>query len=185
MQDEDRTYSVSITFDRYCNESSISCGGHCYSILSLLFLRCKITSVNCPCSNRDIFWCSHIVALALFRMRTPENVQSRSPISGKRNFRRFLSGKIGVTYRMFTETLLQMDREQLQKFAQYLISHHHTQVLPTAQKLADDILEMSSVINQVRGRIFTAHDFLMTKLYIQERQTRQQVLVLIQTMPGI
>ena len=40
------------------------------------------------------------------------------------------------------ETLLQMDREQLQKFAQYLIAQHHTEVLPTAQDLADTILKV-------------------------------------------
>ncbi|KAJ8040551.1 Zinc finger SWIM domain-containing protein 5 [Holothuria leucospilota] len=50
-----------------------------------------------------------------------------------------------------SETLLQMDREQLQKFAQYLISAHHTSVLPTAQKLADEILQSKSKINQVAG----------------------------------
>ena len=41
-------------------------------------------------------------------------------------------------------------REQLQKFVQYLISSHHTEVLPTAQKLSDEILKKSSAINQVR-----------------------------------
>ena len=40
-------------------------------------------------------------------------------------------------------------REQLQKFVQYLISSHHTEVLPTAQKLSDEILKKSSAINQV------------------------------------
>lgn len=42
-----------------------------------------------------------------------------------------------------------MDRQQLQKFVQYLISEHHTEVLPTAQKLADEILQQRSEINQV------------------------------------
>ena len=45
-------------------------------------------------------------------------------------------------YIYILETLLQMDRQQLQKFAQYLISHHHTEVLPTAQQLADTILKV-------------------------------------------
>lgn len=49
------------------------------------------------------------------------------------------------------ETLLQMDRQQLQKFVQYLISEHHTEVLPTAQKLADEILQQRSEINQIAG----------------------------------
>lgn len=51
----------------------------------------------------------------------------------------------------FVETLLQMSREQLQKFAQYLISEHHTDVLPTAQKLADEILQTHSEINRLPG----------------------------------
>ena len=45
---------------------------------------------------------------------------------------------------IITETLLQMNRQQLQKFVQYLISAHHTEVLPTAQKLADEILQQKS-----------------------------------------
>jgi hypothetical protein len=55
---------------------------------------------------------------------------------------------------VFTETLLQMDRQQLQKFIQYLISEHHTEVLPTAQKLADEILQQRSEINQIPGKLF-------------------------------
>ncbi len=46
-----------------------------------------------------------------------------------------------------------MSREQLQKFAQYLISEHHTDVLPTAQKLADEILKTHSEINKLPGTI--------------------------------
>ncbi|XP_012872482.1 PREDICTED: zinc finger SWIM domain-containing protein 5 isoform X1 [Dipodomys ordii] len=44
-----------------------------------------------------------------------------------------------------------MNRDQLQKFIQYLITAHHTEVLPTAQKLADEILSSNSEINQVNG----------------------------------
>uniref|UniRef100_A0A0K2VCS0 ZSWIM4-8 C-terminal domain-containing protein n=1 Tax=Lepeophtheirus salmonis TaxID=72036 RepID=A0A0K2VCS0_LEPSM len=44
-----------------------------------------------------------------------------------------------------------MDRQQLQKFVQYLISEHHTEVLPTAQKFADEILKMKSEINRIPG----------------------------------
>lgn len=44
-----------------------------------------------------------------------------------------------------------MNRDQLQKFVQYLITAHHTEVLPTAQKLADEILSSNSEINQVHG----------------------------------
>ena len=45
--------------------------------------RCKITSVTCSCEARDIFWCQHVVALALFRIRNADTVRLRVPISGK------------------------------------------------------------------------------------------------------
>ncbi|EQB77462.1 zinc finger SWIM domain-containing protein 5 [Camelus ferus] len=63
-------------------------------------------------------------------IRKPDQVKLRLPIS---------------------ETLFQMNRDQLQKFIQYLITAHHTEVLPTAQKLADEILSSNSEINQVNG----------------------------------
>ncbi len=44
-----------------------------------------------------------------------------------------------------------MDRSQLQKFVQYLISAHHTEVLPTAQHLADDIIKNTNDINAIDG----------------------------------
>ncbi|XP_077944620.1 LOW QUALITY PROTEIN: zinc finger SWIM domain-containing protein 6 [Gasterosteus aculeatus] len=69
-------------------------------------------------------------ALSLYRVRKPEQVKLRLPIS---------------------ETLFQMNRDQLQKFVPYLITVHHTEVLPTAQKLADEILSQNSEINQVHG----------------------------------
>ncbi|XP_026152957.1 zinc finger SWIM domain-containing protein 6 isoform X1 [Mastacembelus armatus] len=98
--------------------------------VSVSFDRCKITAVTCSCGNKDIFYCAHVVALSLYRVRKPEQVKLRLPIS---------------------ETLLQMNRDQLQKFVQYLITVHHTEVLPTAQKLADEIMSQNSEINQVHG----------------------------------
>ncbi|XP_070195342.1 zinc finger SWIM domain-containing protein 5-like [Littorina saxatilis] len=98
--------------------------------VSISFDRCKITSVKCGCGNKDIFWCQHVVALSLYRIRKANHVQLRVPIS---------------------ETLLQMNREQLQKFAQYLITEHHSEVLPTAQRIADEILQAESEINLLPG----------------------------------
>uniref|UniRef100_A0A4W2HHG6 Zinc finger SWIM-type containing 5 n=1 Tax=Bos indicus x Bos taurus TaxID=30522 RepID=A0A4W2HHG6_BOBOX len=98
--------------------------------VAISFDRCKITSVTCGCGNKDIFYCAHVVALSLYRIRRPDQVKLRLPIS---------------------ETLFQMNRDQLQKFIQYLITAHHTEVLPTAQKLADEILSSNSEINQVNG----------------------------------
>ncbi|XP_059621157.1 uncharacterized protein LOC132264845 [Phlebotomus argentipes] len=112
-------------------------GGVSYSMeenkkykVSVSFDRCKITSVTCSCDTKDIFWCHHVVALSLYRIRFAETVKLRVPIS---------------------ETLLQMNRQQLQKFVQYLISAHHTEVLPTAQQLADEILQQKSEINAICG----------------------------------
>ncbi|XP_029837511.4 zinc finger SWIM domain-containing protein 5 [Ixodes scapularis] len=98
--------------------------------ISISFDRCKITSVTCTCDTHDIFWCQHVVALAIYRIRNADSVRLRVPIS---------------------ETLLQLDREQLQKLLQYLISEHHTEVLPTAQRLADEILQSRSLINRIAG----------------------------------
>ncbi|KAM9094262.1 zinc finger SWIM domain-containing protein 4 isoform X1 [Sarcophilus harrisii] len=98
--------------------------------VSISFDRCKITSVSCGCDNRDLFYCAHVVALSLHRIRHARQVELRLPIS---------------------ETLSQMNRDQLQKFVQYLISAHHTEVLPTAQRLADEILFLGSEINRVHG----------------------------------
>uniref|UniRef100_A0A5S6QFE6 SWIM-type domain-containing protein n=1 Tax=Trichuris muris TaxID=70415 RepID=A0A5S6QFE6_TRIMR len=98
--------------------------------VSMSFDRCKITSISCSCDSRDIYWCKHAVALALLRIRHPKRVSIRLPIS---------------------ESLYQMNREQLQKFVQYLITEHHSTVLPTAQHLADEIFAQSSSINSVAG----------------------------------
>lgn len=98
--------------------------------VSITFDRCKITSVTCTCDSKDIFWCQHVVALTLYRIRNPNLVKLRVPIS---------------------ETLLQLDRQQLQKLIQYLISEHHTEVLPTAQRLTDEILQSHSNINRIAG----------------------------------
>ncbi|XP_046852057.1 zinc finger SWIM domain-containing protein 5-like [Xenia sp. Carnegie-2017] len=105
--DDDVTYKVSVNFDR-----------------------CKITRVSCNCGNKDILWCSHVVALSLYRLRFPNAVTLRVPIS---------------------ETLLKMNRNQLQKLIQYLITAHHTEILPTAQHIADDIFLAKSEINLQEG----------------------------------
>ncbi|XP_030750668.1 zinc finger SWIM domain-containing protein 4-like isoform X2 [Sitophilus oryzae] len=122
-----------VTAHRNSPPASLPCGApeppHKFKV-SVSFDRCKITSVTCTCDTRDIFWCQHVVALSLYRIRNAESVRLRVPIS---------------------ETLLQMDRQQLQKFVQYLIAEHHTEVLPTAQKLADEILQQRSEINQIAG----------------------------------
>lgn len=98
--------------------------------VSVTFDRCKITSVSCSCELQDIFWCEHVVALTIYRIRNPETIDLRVPIS---------------------ETLLSLDRQQLQKLVQYIIAEHHTEVLPTAQRLLDEMRQSLSEINKIHG----------------------------------
>ncbi|TPP63097.1 Zinc finger SWIM domain-containing protein [Fasciola gigantica] len=98
--------------------------------VSITFDRCKIISVCCDCGNKGLSWCPHVVALALYRIRQPHMVDYRSPIS---------------------DALVRMDRSQLQKFAQYLIASHPNKVLPSAQQLADELLQPESSINKTSG----------------------------------
>jgi len=53
--------------------------------------RCKITSVTCSCETKDIFWCQHVVALSLYRIRNADSVRLRVPISGESPFLYFCS----------------------------------------------------------------------------------------------
>ena len=50
-----------------------------------------------------------------------------------------------------SESLSRLNRNQLQKFAQYLISELPQQILPTAQRLLDELLGTQSTINSVCG----------------------------------
>lgn len=51
-----------------------------------------------------------------------------------------------------SESLSRLHRDQLQKFAQYLISELPQQILPTAQRLLDELLgSQPSAINSVCG----------------------------------
>ncbi|XP_075263947.1 zinc finger SWIM domain-containing protein 5-like [Convolutriloba macropyga] len=98
--------------------------------VSINFDRCKITSVSCTCDNKDIFWCPHVVALALFRIRCPNEVKYRLPIS---------------------ESLCQMTKDQLQKLCMYTIAAHHRDILPTCQQIVDSLLSPSSKISVLAG----------------------------------
>lgn len=52
-----------------------------------------------------------------------------------------------------SESLSRLQRDQLQKFAQYLISELPQQILPTAQRLIDEILSsQTSDINTVSSK---------------------------------
>lgn len=93
--------------------------------------RKRIVSCNCSCSKLATPWCSHIVAVCLMRILEPLCIEYRAPVS---------------------ESLSKLKRDQLQKFAQYLISELPQQVLPTAQKLLDELLKSDATsINLVSG----------------------------------
>ncbi|RWS16893.1 zinc finger SWIM domain-containing protein 8-like protein, partial [Dinothrombium tinctorium] len=98
--------------------------------VAVTFDRRRITSCNCTCISRAS-WCSHVVAVCLFRIHQPTQVCLRAPVS---------------------ESLSRLHRDQLQKFAQYLISELPQQILPTAQRLLDDLLSnQHTKINTLSG----------------------------------
>ena len=86
--------------------------------VAITFDRRRVTSCDCTCSSPSQ-WCSHVVSVCLFRIHQPGNVTLRAPVS---------------------ESLSRLERDQLQKFAQYLISELPQQILPTAQRLLDELL---------------------------------------------
>lgn len=60
-----------------------------------------------------------------------------------------------------------MNRDQLQKLVQYLIAEHYTDVLPTAQRLVDELLLPQSSINAIAGtRDITNTIYSMTSSFI-------------------
>ncbi|KAK9875007.1 hypothetical protein WA026_005817 [Henosepilachna vigintioctopunctata] len=98
--------------------------------VAVTFDRRRISSCNCTC-NSAAYWCAHVVAVCLTRIHLPQSVILRAPVS---------------------ESLSRLKREQLQKFAQYLISELPQQILPTAQKILDELLgSQPSAINSVCG----------------------------------
>uniref|UniRef100_A0A1I8Q616 SWIM-type domain-containing protein n=1 Tax=Stomoxys calcitrans TaxID=35570 RepID=A0A1I8Q616_STOCA len=98
--------------------------------VAVTFDRRRISSCNCTC-NSSAYWCSHVVAVCLHRIHCALEVCLRAPVS---------------------ESLTRLQRDQLQKFAQYLISELPQQILPTAQRLLDELLsEQPTAINTVCG----------------------------------
>ncbi|KAL0832898.1 hypothetical protein ABMA28_001045 [Loxostege sticticalis] len=98
--------------------------------VAVTFDRQRISSCNCTCSSAA-HWCSHIVAVCLYRIHLPTQVCLRAPVS---------------------ESLQRLRRDQLQKFAQYLISELPRQVLPTAQRILDELLSAQpNTINTTCG----------------------------------
>lgn len=104
------------------------------------------------------------MALALYRIHKPFAVELRPPIS---------------------DTLLEFDRGQLQKLVQYLIGEHHTQILPTVQRLADDLLIKRSSINQLAGApdpTAGACTFTRSDWHLNEERIKAQVRELVRNI---
>ncbi|CAF0728702.1 unnamed protein product [Brachionus calyciflorus] len=114
-------------------QSNMLMTGYSNSFFSIAIVcdRKRIVSCSCTCSKQAISWCCHTVAVCLNRILESDSLEYRAPVS---------------------ESLSKLKRDQLQKFAQYLISELPQQVLPTAQKLLDELLKSDETsINLVSG----------------------------------
>ncbi|XP_050442654.1 zinc finger SWIM domain-containing protein 8 homolog isoform X2 [Adelges cooleyi] len=110
--------------------ANVNHGGRSIFNVAITFDRKKITSCNCTCEPMS-YWCCHVVAVCLHRIYCPDQVLLRAPVS---------------------ESLSRLERDQLQKFAQYLISELPQQILPAAQRLLDSLLSSQpTVINSTSG----------------------------------
>lgn len=102
--------------------------------------------------------------MALYRIHKPFAVELRPPIS---------------------DTLLEFDRGQLQKLVQYLIGEHHVQILPTLQRLADDLLNKRSSINLLDGApdpTAGACTFTRSDWHLNEERIKAQVRDLVRSV---
>lgn len=97
--------------------------------VAVTFDRRKVTSCDCTCPSTSS-WCCHVVAVCLHRITYPNHLCLRAPV---------------------TESLTRLDRDQLQKFAQYLIADLPRQILPIAQRLLDDLSSSRSQKNVTKG----------------------------------
>lgn len=91
-----------------------------------------VTFNGSPVFNRAIFRSAKPLFHSLTEHLNCNHLRHHSPES--------CTKPLPLTPQSLTETLSQMDRTQLQKLVQHLISRHATVVLPTAQSLADSLL---------------------------------------------
>ena len=102
----------------------------CVNKCSMTFDRNCITSTECTCNNKSLLWCSHIVAVAIYRIRNPKIVPIKPPIS---------------------DSVLELNNQQLQKLLLTLISEKQNDILPDVQKLLDQIRSPDSKISRLSG----------------------------------
>ena len=103
--------------------------------VTVYFDRGKITSAHCSC-DQPTNWCVHVIATCLARIKDRNTVTIRMPVSDSLNF---------------------LDRDQLMKFAQYLLYEHQNEnIIETAQQLLDKLLSKQQTgqeedINAIAG----------------------------------
>lgn len=97
---------------------------------SMTFDRNCITSTDCTCTNKSLLWCSHIVAVALYRIRNAERVPVKPPIS---------------------DSVLDLSKTQIQKLILSLVSKKRNEILPVVQQLLDEVRLPNSEISLLPG----------------------------------
>ena len=98
--------------------------------VSITFDRGYITSAICGCGNKSILWCSHIVALTLYRIKNADQIPIKPPIS---------------------DSVFGLKKSQLQKLILHLVARHHNDVLPVVQQLVDQLVHPNSELNAMEG----------------------------------
>ncbi|KJH51727.1 SWIM zinc finger domain protein [Dictyocaulus viviparus] len=97
--------------------------------VSLNVDRCRVVSCDCSCPSKSA-WCQHVVALCLYRIHQPNQVQFRVTI---------------------WDSVNELSVDKLKKFAQYLVTELPKEFLPVAQRLLDQLKRPESEINQSHG----------------------------------
>lgn len=102
----------------------------CVFQCSMTFDRKCITSTDCTCTNKSLLWCSHIVAVALYRIRNAKSVPVKPPIS---------------------DSVLELSKTQIQKLLLTLVSKKRNEILPAVQQLLDEVRLPDSEISLLPG----------------------------------
>uniref|UniRef100_A0A0N4YNZ4 SWIM-type domain-containing protein n=1 Tax=Nippostrongylus brasiliensis TaxID=27835 RepID=A0A0N4YNZ4_NIPBR len=97
--------------------------------VSLSVDRCRVVSCDCSCPSKSA-WCQHVVALCLYRIHHPNQVQFRVTI---------------------WDSVNELSVDKLRKFAQYLVNELPKEYLPIAQRLLDQLKCPESQINLSHG----------------------------------
>jgi len=124
--------------------------------VAVTFDRRRVISCTCTCTA-STNWCGHVVAVCLHRIFQVWSSVHQLILNSLTYLECWIMGCFlfvktkDVTLRApVSESLSRLHRDQLQKFAQYLISELPQQILPTAQRLLDELLSSQrSAINTV------------------------------------